>query len=144
MLTINTRVNHGRLPSQSSEAIRKFLEKLEGKQIEINIKQVRKTRSLDQNAYYHKVIVGMVRDALEELGHELSHLECHEWLKGKFNYASVANKEGEYIADLPKSTASLSTTDFNDYNEKIRRWSAEILKTYIPLPNEQLTIYETQ
>lgn len=67
----------------------------------------------------------------------------HGFLKDKFlhNGIEIANAHGE-VEQLPPSTTRLSTIEQEEYHEDIRRWGAEYLNIVIPLPNEQLEIFQ--
>lgn len=99
-------------------------------------------RSLAQNAYYHGVVVRMVKEGLKQLGHELDHEEVHHWLKGKFNYCEVVNTEtGEY-EKVPVSTTKLTKFLFAEYIGSIQKFAAEFLNIVIPDPGSQSEIWD--
>lgn len=103
--------------------------------------KVRKAkRSLMQNAYYHKVVVGAVKKRLIELGHPVSHEEAHEFLKGRFLYTELYDEKTGEVIRIPRSTAGLSKMEFSDYIADIQRFAAETLDIVIGDPNEQLRI----
>lgn len=98
------------------------------------------TRSLQQNRYYWGLVIPMVQKGLLDMGTEAGKEEVHEFLKVRFNYNEVVNKEtGEYVC-IPKSTAGLNKEEFGVYIEKIQRFAAEFLGITIPDPNTQLAI----
>ena len=105
------------------------LHALEGEDIDCTVEKHRSTRSLNQNAYYWKVIVGMLSD---ELGYSKD--EMHEILKGKFLSEEV--KVGDEIIRYAKSTASLKTNTFEDLMTDIREWASATLNIMIAQPNE--------
>lgn len=93
-------------------------------------------RSLDQNAYYQGPVIGILA---EYCGN--SHDEMHEILKQKFlsRLAIVINKNGEKEEiRISRSTADLSTVEFEEYLKRIKTWASSDLSIYIPDPNEQL------
>lgn len=97
-------------------------------------------RSLPQNRYYWGVCIPLIQKGILDMGTELTKEECHDFLKGRFNYAEVINKDsGEYIT-IPKSTADLSKEEFCTYIEKIQQFASEFLNIVIPNPNEQLSL----
>jgi len=103
------------------------LSKLEGKRFEETIRKEKSKRSLDQNAYYHGVVVAILSD---HCGYETE--EMHEALKEKF-LSAIPDEHG--LRKI-KSTAKLNTVEFEGYQDKIRRWAAQELNCYIPLPRE--------
>lgn len=102
-----------------------YIETLEGKYVEVTVRKERSQRSLQQNSYYHAVVVKMLSDFT---GYEQD--EMHEILKQQF--LKKVNADGfEFV----KSTTKLSTVEFEEYLESIKRWAA-MLGCVVPDPNE--------
>jgi organic radical activating enzyme len=99
-----------------------------------------KKRTSPQNRYYHGIVVPMVRKGIEEMGTEITLQETHEFLKARFNSVELVNKESGEVHQVPKSTAGLTTVEFNEFIEKIQRFAAEFLGIVIPDPGEVLTL----
>jgi hypothetical protein len=97
-----------------------------------------KKRTNPQNRYYHGLVVPMIRKGIEEMGTELTNDETHEFLKARFNYAEIVNTSTGEMERIPKSTARLSTVQFNEFIVKIQHFAAEFLGIVIPDPNEQM------
>lgn len=98
-----------------------------------------KTRSLQQNKYYHSVVVPMVFDGLRDAGFTIRHTDdAHEVLKNLF--LKVREEKGGIAIERVRSTTELSTTEFNEYIQFIQVWAIDYLNISIPLPNEQLQI----
>lgn len=95
-------------------------------------------RSLEGNAYYWSVVVEMVMDGLNHLGHEFFDKDTvHEFLKAKFNSVKVRNEKTGKVEQITQSTTKLNPGEFFQYIERIRRWSAEFLNVVIPDPEKQ-------
>lgn len=103
------------------------ISRLEGQRIEVVLRKQKSTRSLKENNYYHGVVVAILA---EYCGYEPD--EMHEALKEKFLAAAM----DEHGLRKRKSTKKLTTTEMEDYLERIRRWAAQELNCYIGLPNE--------
>lgn len=58
----------------------------------------------------------------------------HELMKAKHNVQTI--KIGQYLEEIPGSTAIMNSTDFAHYVDKVRQWASEMLGLHIPLPNE--------
>lgn len=108
--------------------------------VEFDVKKARSHRSLLQNAYYHGVVVNMVRERLSDLGHEVDHNATHEFLKGRFLYSELVDEKSGEIIKVPKSSTELTKSEFMDYLEEIKRFAAQSLDIFIPDPNTQLEI----
>ncbi len=94
-------------------------------------------RSTQQNKYYWGVVVWMCRKGMNDLGHDLDSDEVHSFLKGRFNYTEIVNKETGQMERIPRSTTKLNKEQFADYLEKIIQFAAEFLNTTIEPPNTQ-------
>jgi len=122
-------VTNGRLVLDSPQRYIVQLAKLEGKRIEVVVRKQRSKRSLKENSYYWGVVVEILRD---HFGYETYEAEeVHVGLKLKF--LRIHESEG---LETAKSTTKLSTAEFEDYLERIRRWASKEHNCYIPLPNE--------
>lgn len=88
----------------------------EGKRVTITVGREQKNRSLPENSYFHGVVVKILSD---ELGY--TPVEMKGVIKWVFKV---------------KHTSDLSTVEFEDLMEKIRRWAAMELNINIPVPNE--------
>ena len=96
-------------------------------------------RTSPQNRYYFGLVVPMMQKGFEDLGHELSKQETHEFLKSKFNSVTLVNHDTGETINVPKSTTKLSKSDFGEYIEKIQRFAAEFLNIVIPEAGERET-----
>lgn len=103
-----------------------------GKDVELrNVKM----RTPNENKYYWAV---PVRILSEEIG--LMPMEIHEMLKNRFlkEIRFVERKDKRLEVELTKSTASLTTEEFEEFLRNVRVWSSMELGVFIPLPNEEL------
>ena len=91
-------------------------------------------RSNPQNSYYHAVIVENIRHRLIELGHRITHDECHEELKRKFLKESLADADGTVIFEKGGSTKELNKLEFAAFMDEIIEWAAICLQISIPPP----------
>ena len=115
----------GKLVLRNESTFKEQLRTIKGR-VDVIVEKARSRRSLNQNAYYWGVVVKLVSDYT---GYEPD--EMHEVLKAQFN----AGEFGEIR--YGKSTAKLSTLDFEAYMEQIRRWAAQTLGVVIPEPGQQ-------
>ena len=89
-------------------------------------------RSQSENKYYWGVIVKAISDYTGMFDDEV-----HDALKQKFLTESIVLKNGIEMS-YAKSTASLTTVEFEDYCRKIRIWANTDLGLNIPLPHENI------
>ena len=135
------RIAKGSFIIKEKEKFLEFLKKLEEKEVILSVEQKRKIRSNEQNRYFHGVIVKMI--AIETCGEDFTESDF-EGIK----YALKAEHLGTEPVHIgkktwfkAKSTADLTTVEFEDLNRKCRQWAATMpedggLGLYIPLPNE--------
>lgn len=131
------RIRDGKI--ENPEQVRKLFDQVKDGKWLVEISQHNK-RSDQQNRYYFGIVVPLVQNGIRDLGTELTKEETHEFLKAKFNYSEVSNKDtGEYI-QVPRSTTLLNKEAFSDYIAKIQQFAAEFLGIVIPDPGQQLEI----
>jgi len=119
------RVEDGIIKLKDEPFYFRYLNSLNGKDIELIIRERNLVRTSPQNAYYWAVVVELIA---EELGYDKE--EAHEALKFKF-----LRKHSGKLPSV-RSTTDLDTKEFEDYVEKIRRFAAEELNINIPDPNQ--------
>ena len=127
----------GKLLLLHQEDFKKWIEGHKGKSVILTIKEYKKKRTNPQNAYYHKIVVNMIRDGMNAFGNDFTTEQAHEFLKKEFNYKEVETKDG-YCIKVPGSTTELNTTEFMDFITKVQQFASEVLGIYIPDPSEQL------
>ena len=93
-----------------------------------------KTRSSSQNKYYWSCIVQTLSD---ETGYDTN--EMHEIIKRRFltDYKTFESKNGNIVdLETSKSTASLTTVEFEALMTRIRVWASQTLNIFLQEPNE--------
>lgn len=97
---------------------------LEG-DVQVTVERKKKPRSDRQNAYYWGVMIDILA---KHFGYTPD--EMHESLKWQFLRVPDAP------IPLVKSSAKLTTVEFEDYAANVRQWAAQEHSINIPLPNE--------
>lgn len=114
----------------------------DGSKVTVTIATRYNKRSTRQNSVLHWYLneiadeTGMEQDAIKEI------------LRHKFLSVDAVDKNGEIMADKStgevlktyRSTADLSTVEFNEFTEKIRLWANDFLNLQLPLPNEDIEL----
>jgi hypothetical protein len=120
------------------KAIRKALEEAGSGTFLVQFRP-RKQRSLNQNAYFHAVMVPMVLEGLREVGYsEVKTLEdAKDILKTLFLKKTIRNERSGEEIPVIRNTSELSTSEFNVFMEEVARWASEYLGVFIPPPNYQ-------
>lgn len=114
-------VSHGFVPNDPTRWMR-HVATLDGKEVTASMEKRRKVRSLDQNSYYWKVVIGMLAEYCGDFPEAI-----HDACRMKF----LTDHSGK----LPtiRSTTSLDTKEFSDYLENCIQLAAE-LGVVIPNP----------
>lgn len=100
----------------------------------IEVKPEKKYRSVFQNSYYWGIVITSIATRLRELGHDVDKDLTHEFLKGKFLYTEMVTDTE--VIKIPRKTSELTTTEFEEYVEMVKQFSAETLNIFIPDPND--------
>ena len=127
------KVNNGKFTPDNVDNFKEVFLHFNNKEVELSVGEAKKTRTMPQNKYYWGVIV---RTIANYLGY--SDDEMHQIFKMMFlkEYEQINKDDKTTVLPLVKSTTQLPTKEFEDYLEKIRRWSASELGLYVPEPNE--------
>ena len=112
------------------------LKELDGKRVEISLKEYKNTRSNRANRYYWGVVIPSVFKAFAEMGIKLvNHEQAHEALKQKFLMIEVKTKEGSFR--IPQSTSSMKTDEFANYIFVVVDYLREYYNFVVPEPREK-------
>ena len=98
----------------------------------ITITPLKRTRSLDQNAYVWGVAYPHLANALGYEPHE--HEDLHYGLVAKWGGEHFDKRLGAMVPN--KRSSKLTTTEFSDYMEWLVRFAAKECGCVIPLPDE--------
>lgn len=105
-----------------------YLLTLKDGQYIFSLKKAKKKRSLPQNAYYRGVVVPIIGN---HLGYEAE--EMHRAIAMKF---LIVHNDDPKKPPTVRSTADLSTVEFNEFLEKVVRWAAIEFSVVVPDPSE--------
>ncbi len=132
-------VTDGKLPEATAKRIGQTIRAFNGKSVFISIKEVKRRRSRNQNAYYFGVVIPPILAEFREAGNAVDSEDVHSYLKqhvGKLK-RKIVTPDGE-ILEAVASTAGLTTMEMEAYLERVRAWAVEVLGIAIGLPNETL------
>ena len=101
----------------------------EEKTIEIIVREQKKRRSLNLNAYYWSVVVKLLS---EHTGYDKD--DMHEILKSMF--LRTRYKLNGVWTDGTKSTTKLSSKEMIEFIDNVKRFASTELSVYIPDPND--------
>ena len=108
----------------------------------ITVEKYYSKRSNKQNNLLHVYF----SEIAKETGMELNQIK--DALKKKFLTVALTTKDGEIMADREsgevmervRGTSELTVTEFMEFTENVRIWSAEFLGLHLPLPEEQVEL----
>ena len=106
----------------------KYLNKLIKKCAKIELKEIRKQRTLQQNAYLHALIAFFAK----EQGYAPQELEkCKLDIKTALGYAKLI--DGDWYG---VSTSAMNTKQLSLFIDKFRMWSDQEMGCYLPQSHE--------
>lgn len=120
------------------KVVRKAFDELEDGHYLVRI-EPKKKRSLNQNAYFHGIMVPMVLQGLREAGYNevKTQEDAKDIIKTLFLKKIIKNDlTGEEIP-VVRHTSELTTVEFNLMMEECGQWASEYLGIFIPPPNYQ-------
>lgn len=130
----------GALSIHNRQRLLEWAKQYPGKNVVIKFERKGSKRSCPQNRYYWGCVIKEITLRLRELGHQwLTDEDVHDMMRMKFNYEQVISEQGE-VLELPKSTTTLTKTQFAEYVDNIRMWASGFLSINIPDPNQDLTM----
>jgi hypothetical protein len=130
----------GTLSIHNRQRLLEWARQYPGKNVVIKFERKGSKRSSPQNRYYWGCVIKEITLRLRDLGHQwLTDEDVHDMMRLKFNYEQVVSEEGE-VLELPKSTTTLTKTQFAEYVDNIRMWASGFLGIDIPDPNADLTM----
>lgn len=135
-LKLESQVINGKLPDATRITIADAIKGLDGKRVIISVEEKKSRRSLNQNAFYHGVVIPTVRLAFLDAGTPLTAYECHEILFGAVvkHTKAITMPDGS-IKEVRRSSTDMTTAEWENAMEMIRAWAAQ-WGIIIPLPNE--------
>lgn len=139
-ISINTSVVNGTL-KQNRNRIKDAIEAFEGKDIVITLKRRSRQRSLNQNAYYHAVLIPLTYEGIKNTwGDVYTNQQVHEFLKNRFLCTERYNEQTGEVIRLPKSTTENTTTEMEEYHSNIREFLLDWFGCKAPMPNEEILL----
>jgi len=112
-------VKNGKVVLKQSDNFHTFVAGLEGKQVEVIVREFKNKKSDNQNRFYWGVLMKMLAD---ETGNDP--MEIHNACKMMF------------LPDKTLSTNQLTTLEMEGYNEKIRNYFASEWNIQLPYPGQ--------
>ena len=103
----------------------------------VEIKRIRRKRTLEQNGWLFGCIYPMLLKALNDAGWEFTSVEqVHEYFKAMLWKQRMVNKHTGEIVEIPSSTTEMDTVQFSTYCDKLRDYGREYLDIEIPDPDK--------
>lgn len=121
--------------SYEEKALGLHLKSLAGKQCKMIISREFGIRSNQQNKYLWSVPYAMIAEQMGEDDPMVVHYQMT--LMFWYEMVEIMGEDGKKtLVRKPKETSGMTTTEFEEYAEKIRRWALDFFGLKIPLPNE--------
>lgn len=133
----------GKMRIYHVERFKELKDSLRGKQIELTLDVAKKEVSGKQRGYLHGCVLPFLDKGFHKIGYPFTKNQIYEWFKSNFCYKEVLIETTGEIIKVPldiSKNGDATTRDLNDAIDRVKLWAAENLETYIPDPNEQLSI----
>ena len=104
--------------------------KLNGQKVVVELSKPKRSRSNNQNAYLFGVVMPILCDVIGYPDSQSS--EC--WASVKI---AVGFCDDTKLGKVPRSSAGLSTVEFEDLMSRVRTFASVELGAFIPAPNEE-------
>ena len=136
--TFRIKLIHGVIVHEDHDRYTEYLKGLKHDwPYEMIVRPIVKPRTDRQNRYYWGVVIELITMELCGTRANVDKEETHRSLAEHFLTDGHVNMVGGVpIKSAPPSTTSLSTIEFNEYIEVVRRWAAEFIHLDIPDPEE--------
>lgn len=129
--------DNGKLPEVIKMALVGDLPKLASKKVKFSYGESKDKRSLNQNAYWFKMLDKYVVPAFREAGSNWSNYKLHCCLMQDLGYEeALVAPNGKIVASRLHSR-DFTTTAWEEYMERARAHLATEYRIFVPLPNEQ-------
>ena len=115
----------GKIEYLNRPLLKEYMASLKDGKYVMTVEREYRSRSSQQNRYYHGVVLKTIA---AELGYTSD--EVHQIFKEEFLSYKKDNRQ------FVKSTTKLKTVEFEDYLEKVRRFAAMELGIVVPDPNK--------
>ena len=113
------------------------LRELEGKRVEVTLREWKNTRRNRANRYYWGVVIPSVFKAFAGMGIKLvNHDQAHEALRQKFLMTEIETKDG--VFRVPKSTSTMKVDEFSNYIFIIIEYLRDYYNFVVPEPSEKI------
>ena len=122
-------IKNGKVTFQDRKKFDNQLLNYEDKAVIITVREQKKRRSLNLNAYYWSVVVKLLSD---NTGYDKD--EMHEVLKSMF--LRTRYKLNGVWLDSTKSTTKLNNKEMIEFIDEVKRFASKELGCFIPDPNE--------
>lgn len=130
-------IKHNKLYLDQDFESYEALTELEGKRVEVTIKEYKNTRSSRANRYYWGVVIPSVFKAFAEVGIKLvNHEQAHEAMRIKFLMEEI--QVGEESFRVPKSTSRMKTDEFANYIFVVVDYLREYYNFVVSQPKEEI------
>jgi hypothetical protein len=133
-ITVNVEMANGRLCLLNRPLFNDLLQTLRNGPYELSLTRLRAIRSQQANRYWWGVVVHLFSDHTGYTPEEI-----HEWAKAKFIPKRLAllngngDVEDEYV--IGGSTRKLTTVEFAEFVDEVRKFGNERLDLHIPDPD---------
>ena len=134
-----SQIKDGKLQRNVSKSIAEYIGSCKDGRYEIEIKKQKKSRSGQQNRYFHQLMTILSMELISYTGDKrYTPAMVKDIVKCKFLKVEVINEvTGEVIGERVRGSSELTTTEMMTFVDDIIQWSIEQFGIRLYLPNEQ-------
>lgn len=128
---------------RNTKAWKQYLNDLPAGRYKVRIENEDK-RTSAQNRYLHGILIPEFKNALRSVGYDevKTNEQTKEILKKMFLTTQITNKETGEVLEYVRGTSELNIQEMTVFIDEVIKFAAENMHYVIPLPNEQLTVWE--
>lgn len=134
-LTTTAQVNNGKLDNLTRELIQATLKGFEGKQVNIEIKLAKNTRSTRQNRYWFVGLDKYAKPVFNETGDNWDAWKIHEYVMTRCGYTEVLVDPNGEPYQTRMHSSNMEPKVFNEMIEKCHAYLLIEHNINIPLPD---------
>lgn len=127
-------VQNGWIPGNMDKMLRDVVGKMEGQRLSFTVAPYKKTRSRNQNSFFHGPFLNALHEMFVEAGNDYDRKTIKEQVKAKFGLRETIISPDGGVTEVALSTRKYTTAQMEDFMTKIRVWAAPFKQ--LPLPNE--------
>lgn len=132
----------GKLPQAIKNTLARVIPEMANKKVTLTLIEAKDKRSLQQNSYWFAMLDKYVVPVFREAGSNWSDFDIHEEIMKELGYEKAMVKPNGEIVAKRLHSSEFDVKAWEEFMERARAHLATEYDIFLPLPNEDLTVYE--